>query len=158
MRKNLPLKNNTTTILIQLLVGMILLLFGAKGFINDIQNISQALGVSTLLLSLLIIPIATELPEKINSVLWARKNQDTLAVGNITGAMVFQGTLLPALGIMLTPWQPSPVVLTGILITFIAAAWLRVNASTKGFSIMILLLNGGLYLLYLFFTLHLYRT
>ena len=48
------------------------------------------------------IPIATELPEKVNSILWIRKRKDTLAFGNITGAMVFQGTLLPAIGIFIS--------------------------------------------------------
>jgi len=48
------------------------------------------LGITPLLLSLLVIPIATELPEKVNSILWIRKGKDTLAFGNITGALVFR--------------------------------------------------------------------
>lgn len=55
----------------------------------------------------MIIPIATELSEKVNSILWVRKYKDTLAFGNITGAMVFQGTLLPAISTSLTPWVPK---------------------------------------------------
>ena len=47
-------------------------------------------GVSELLLALVIAPIATELPEKFNSLIWVRQGKDTLAMGNITGAMVFQ--------------------------------------------------------------------
>ena len=34
------------------------------------------------------VDIATELPENVNSVLWIRRRKDTLAMGNITGAMV----------------------------------------------------------------------
>jgi len=145
----LGLKNNFTTIILQLILSLILLLGGAKGFIDGIEGVSIALNVSALILSLLIIPIATELPEKVNSILWARKNKDTLACGNISGAMTFQGTLLPALGIVLTPWQPSKEVLTGIIITFIAAAWLRLNISSRGLPISRLLVNGGLYFIYL---------
>ena len=77
---------------------------------------------ATLVLSLLIIPVATELPEKVNSILWIRRGRDTLAFGNITGAMVFQGSLLPALGIALTSWAPRPEVLWGVGITLLAAA------------------------------------
>lgn len=142
-------KVNLATIVIQLLVGLILLLCGAKGFINAAVSVSEILSISPLLLSLLIIPFATELPEKINSILWVRKNQDTLGVGNITGAMIFQGTLLPALGILLTPWQPSKIVLMGVFTTFIAAAWIRVNISKKGITIAALLMNGVFYLMYL---------
>jgi cation:H+ antiporter len=147
------MKNSTKTIVLQLILALGLLLLGAKGFINGIQHVSTAIGISTLLLSLLIIPLATELPEKVNSILWVRQNKDTLGFGNITGAMVFQGTLLPAIGILLTPWQPSKIVLTGVIITLLAAAWLRINASLKGISILALFLNGGFYLAYLYLTL-----
>jgi cation:H+ antiporter len=108
------LPTNLATIVLQLGIGLTLLVLGAKGFINGVEDLSHLLGISALLLSLLIIPIATELPEKVNSILWIRRGKDTLAFGNITGAMVFQGTLLPAIGIMLTPWEPRIEVLSGV--------------------------------------------
>ena len=147
------LPTNLPTILLQLGVGLGLLVLGAKGFISGMEGVSHLLGVSALLLSLLIIPIATELPEKVNSILWIRRDKDTLAFGNITGAMVFQGTLLPAIGIMLTPWQPRIEVLSGVLITLIAAAWLRINSRSQGMPIWALLVNGALYITFLVITL-----
>jgi len=146
----LKLKTHLGTIIFQLLLGFILLLGGAKGFIDDIVIVSHTLAVSPLLLSILIIPIATELPEKINSIFWIRRRKDTLAFGNITGAMVFQGTLLPALGILLTPWQPVKAVWLGICVTFFAGCWLRFNAIFGGLWIPALLLNGFIYLIYLY--------
>ena len=143
------LKENLFTISLQLLLALLLLVGGAKGFIYGVEGISHALGISALVLSLLIIPIATELPEKVNSILWVRRGKDTLAFGNITGAMVFQGTLLPALGILVTPWTPRPEVLSGIIITLVAAAWLRLNAGREGARVAALLVNGALYLCYL---------
>jgi cation:H+ antiporter len=147
------LKNNGWTIVLQIIVALGILFGGVKGFVIQIEHISSVLHISALLLSLLIIPIATELPEKINSILWIRRGKDTLAVGNITGAMVFQGTLLPALGIWLTPWQPSKEVLLGMVVAFVAAAWLRVLAARAHIPLAALLCNGGLYLLYLWLTL-----
>jgi cation:H+ antiporter len=67
--------------------------------------------------------------------------------------MVFQGTLLPAIGIMLTPWEPRVEVLTGVLITLAAAAWLRFNARSNGVVLWALLGNGVLYGAYLTLTL-----
>ena len=64
-----------------------------------------------LILSLIITPIATELPEKFNSVIWTMRSKDTLALGNITGAMVFQSSIIPALGILLTDWVLEPIAL-----------------------------------------------
>ena len=143
------LPNNMTVIVIQLLIGLALLVAGAKGFIHGVEAASAILGISALILSLLIIPIATELPEKVNSILWIRKGKDTLAFGNITGAMVFQGTLLPAIGIMLTPWEPRKEVVWGIAITLIAAIWIRYLMTKGGIKVWHLLVNGALYLTYL---------
>ena len=116
------------------------------------------LGISALLLSLLIIPIATELPEKVNSILWIRKGKDTLAFGNITGAMVFQGTLLPAIGIMLTPWHAGTdkagvIIVTAIAITLVAAIWLRYLIAKGGIRVWHLAINFALYVAYLFIAL-----
>jgi len=145
----LGLPNNMTIIMIQLVLGVALLIAGAKGFINGVEEASHLLGISALLLSLLIIPIATELPEKVNSILWIRKGKDTLAFGNITGAMVFQGTLLPAIGIMLTPWEPRKEVVLGIAITLIAAIWMRYLLTKGGIKVWHLLVNGVMYVTYL---------
>jgi cation:H+ antiporter len=149
MLSKLGLPTNITTILIQLLLGLGLLIAGAKGFINQVEAASAILGVSALLLSLLVIPIATELPEKVNSILWIRKGKDTLAFGNITGAMVFQGTLLPAIGIMLTDWAPIHEVALGIAITLFAALWVRFWIARGNLLVWHLLVNGLFYLLYL---------
>lgn len=145
----LGLPENMPVILLQLALGLALLVGGAKGFILGVEEASEVLGVSALLLSLLIIPIATELPEKVNSILWIRRHKDTLAFGNITGAMVFQGTLLPAIGIMLTPWVPQREVLWGIIITLVAAIWLRLMLSRGQLRVWHLWINGALYVTYL---------
>jgi len=153
MLARLGVPTNLATIAVQLLIAVALLVWGAEGFIHGVRGVSAVVGVSPLLLSLLIIPIATELPEKVNSILWIRRGKDTLAFGNITGAMVFQGTLLPAIGILLTPWTPRIEVLTGIVITLVAAAWLRLNARQRGAPVWALLVCGALYAAYLAITL-----
>ena len=136
-------------IIAQLVAGLVLLVAGAKGFIHGVEEAALWLGVSALMLALIIVPIATEMPEKVHSILWIRRRKDTLAFGNLTGAMVFQGTLLPAIGIMLTPWDPRIEVLAGVLITLAGALWLRLLLTRGALRVWHLGLNGGLYLLYL---------
>ncbi|HYP67333.1 MAG TPA: sodium:calcium antiporter [Thiobacillaceae bacterium] len=143
------LPQNLAIILLQLAIGLALLVTGAKGFINCVEEAAPILGISALLLSLMIVPIATELPEKVNSILWIRRHKDTLAFGNITGAMVFQGTLLPAIGISLTPWAPQKEVLLGVAVTLIGATWLRFRLISGGLRVRDLWLNGALYVIYL---------
>lgn len=140
---------NMATIVIQLSVGLVLLVLGAKGFIHGIEHAAPLLGISALMLSLIIVPVATELPEKVNSILWIRRHKDTLAFGNITGAMVFQGTMLPAIGVLLTPWAPVKEVLAGVIITLIAAAWLRFMLARGQLRVWHLAVNGALYVTYL---------
>ncbi len=118
------LPDHLSTILFQLGCGLGLIVLGAKGFVHGIEHLAPKWGISALTLSLLIIPIATELPEKVNSIIWIRRGRDTLAVGNITGAMVFQGSLLPALGIMLTAWTPQREILMGMAMTLVAATYI----------------------------------
>ncbi len=143
------LPQNMAMILLQLALGLGLLVGGAEGFIHGVEQASTQFGISALLLSLMIIPLATELPEKVNSILWIRRRKDTLAFGNITGAMVFQGTLLPAIGIMLTPWAPQREVLAGIVITLIASLWLRLMLARGQLRVWHLAVNGALYITYL---------
>src|SRR5450830_558956 len=143
------LPNNMPVVLLQLFLGLALLIAGAKGFISGIDEAAQIIGISALVLSLLIIPVATELPEKVNSILWIRKGKDTLAFGNITGALVFQGTLLPAIGIMLTPWAPRLEVFSGVVITLLGVIWLRIMAGRGQLKVWHVWVNGLLYLTYL---------
>lgn len=143
------LTSSLPVIVLQIIIGLMLLVAGAKGFIHGVEEVAGMIGVSALLVSLLIVPIATELPEKVNSILWIRRRRDTLAFGNLTGAMVFQGTLLPAIGVLLTPWDPRPEVFTGVVVTLAAALWLRYIVARGSLRVWHVTVNGLLYLLYL---------
>ena len=78
---------------VQVLAALLLILGGAVVFVDAVEHIATGLGVAPAILALVIAPIATELPEKFNSILWVRQEKDTLAMGNITGAMVFQSCI-----------------------------------------------------------------
>ena len=66
---------------------------------------AEDLGVGPMVLALVLAPVATELPEKLNSFLWVRDGKDPLATGNITGAMVFQSTVPAAAAVLGTRWD-----------------------------------------------------
>ncbi|PKM88687.1 MAG: hypothetical protein CVU87_06955 [Firmicutes bacterium HGW-Firmicutes-12] len=98
-------------VVFQVFFALVVIVLGANIFVNAITSISTSLGIPAFILAIIIAPIATELPEKFNSVVWIKQGKDTLALGNITGAMVFQSSLIPAIGILLTPWKLSPLAL-----------------------------------------------
>ena len=74
-------------------------------FVDQIVFLSQHANLSPGVLSLILSPLATELPEKYNAVVWIRQSKDNLALANITGAMVFQSCIPVALGLVFTPWH-----------------------------------------------------
>ena len=92
-------------VILQIIVALAAIIFGADLFVKELTSISASIGVPALVISLLITPVATELPEKFNSVMWMRQKKDTLALGNITGAMVFQSTFPVAIGMVFTEWR-----------------------------------------------------
>jgi cation:H+ antiporter len=100
-----PERPHTYRIYLQIGVALAGIILGAEIFVKEIETLSVTLGAAPLVVSLLITPFATELPEKFNSVLWIRQRKDTLALGNITGAMVFQSTFPVSIGLIFTSWQ-----------------------------------------------------
>ena len=78
---------------LQVIAALGLIILGAVFFVNAVEHLATDFGIDEVLLALVVAPIATELPEKFNSIIWVRAGKDTLAMGNITGAMVFQSTI-----------------------------------------------------------------
>jgi cation:H+ antiporter len=132
-------------IVLQLLVALAALIGGAKIFVSSISFIAVFLGVPAFVLAVIIAPIATELPEKLNSVIWISQKKDTLALGNITGAMVFQSSMIPAIGMLLTPWSLSGLELATAFIALASAATVYVQVRRYGKISPYGLLLGGLF-------------
>ena len=93
--------------IIQLLVGLGAMIGGAHLFVEELLHIADSIGVEAVVLALILAPLATELPEKVNSFFWVREGKDSLALGNLTGAMVFQSTIPFGIGLLFTTWTLS---------------------------------------------------
>jgi cation:H+ antiporter len=91
--------------ILQLLVGLGAMVGGAHLFVEQLLGVAEDLGVDALVLALILAPLATELPEKVNSFFWVREGKDALALGNISGAMVFQTTIPVGIGLIFTDWN-----------------------------------------------------
>jgi cation:H+ antiporter len=89
----------------QLLTGAVLLAVGSGLFVDAIHTAATNLGLSALLVAVIAVPFATELPETLNSVLWVRSGDDGLAIGNVAGAAAFQACVLGFVGISFTTWD-----------------------------------------------------
>jgi len=96
-------------VLIQTLASLGVILAGAHFFVDAVEHAAKGLGLPAGLVALVLAPLATELPEKFNSIFWMRDGKDTLALGNVTGAMMFQSTIPVAFGVLFTPWNLQPL-------------------------------------------------
>jgi cation:H+ antiporter len=98
---------STGIAVLQFLVGLGAMVGGAHLFVESLLHVAEDVGVEAIVLSLILAPLATELPEKVNSFFWVRDGKDSLALGNITGAMVFQSTIPVGIGLLFTDWDLS---------------------------------------------------
>jgi cation:H+ antiporter len=106
---------------LQGVAGLVGLIVGAHLFVTAAETMAGALSISPLILALLIAPLATELPEMSNSFLWLYRKKDRLAVGNVTGAMVFQGTFPVSVGLLGTEWALASSALVTMVLAVAAA-------------------------------------
>ena len=117
---------------LQAVAGLGGLALGAHLFVMAADSTAQLLAISPLILALLIAPLATELPEMSNSFLWLYQKKDRLAVGNVTGAMVFQGTVPVSVGLVGTEWTLAPSALLTMVLAVLAAGSLLLQAVWSG--------------------------
>ncbi len=137
-------------VIVQSLTGVGILVVGAHLFVGQLTLVGAATRVPLLVLSLIITPIATELPEKFNSILWVRQRKDTLALGNISGAMVFQSSIPPAIGLVFTPWDLNPQAIACVVVALGSAGVAYAEMTwRKRLSPYSLLLGGLFYVVYL---------
>jgi cation:H+ antiporter len=112
--------------------ALLLIIGAARIFVTAVSNVAVNLGVPSLVFSLLVAPVATELPEKLNGVLWIRRRKDTLAIGNLTGAMVFQSTFPVTVGLLFTSWELDQAGLVSGVIAIVAALITYANLRLRG--------------------------
>jgi cation:H+ antiporter len=137
-------------IVFQLLVGLGAMVGGAHLFVEELLQVADDIGIEALVLSLVLAPLATELPEKANSFFWVREGKDALALGNITGAMAFQSTIPVAFGLAFTDWDLDRFAALSVVLGLaggIVAYWaLRLRGRFDGLAIAAW---GGLYSVFL---------
>jgi len=145
----------TYMIFAQLLMGLVAIILGANLFVQQINLLAEQIGLDPLILALIVAPIATELPEKFNSILWIRERKDTYAMGNITGAMVFQSCIPVTIGILMTDWHIELSNSTQLLqacaigIALLSASVLYIRAKDTKLHWYGLMLGGVLYVLFI---------
>jgi cation:H+ antiporter len=135
-------------------LALVVIVGGAELFVHAVEVIGRQMGLSPLAFSLLVAPLATELPEKFNSIIWIRQGKDTLAMGNMTGAMVFQASFPVTVGLLFTEWKLDQTGLVAAVVALVAGGVLWVTLRFRGrLSAPLLLLQGVFYVGYVAYVL-----
>ncbi len=139
---------NPVLVALQLVIAVAILILGSQLFVVALNRTASALHVGELVLALVIVPIATELPETLNSMLWVRTNDDMLAFGNVAGSATFQSCVLATIGVVFTTWSLNAGGLISAVLTIATAAYLLAllwRGQARGGLLMVALLPWLVY-------------
>jgi cation:H+ antiporter len=117
----------TWAVVAQTLLTLVVIFFSSQLFVQQLDAVGPMLGLSASVTALLLSPIATELPEIMNAIIWVRQGKTQLALANISGAMMIQATVPSGLGLLFTSWTFDGALLWSGLITMAAIVYLLVT-------------------------------
>ena len=92
-----------TATLLFLLLGLVLLYFGAEGLVRGSSSMALRLGVSPLLVGLTVVAFGTSAPEMMVSVKAAYLGQGDISVGNVVGSNICNIGLILAFSALIVP-------------------------------------------------------
>jgi cation:H+ antiporter len=125
---------NVAPAIAQTLLALVVIFVASRVFVTQLTIVGPWLGIPSAVAALLLSPIATELPETMNAIIWIRQGKHRLALANISGAMMIQATIPTALGLFFTPWLFDDSLALAAMVTAVAVlgllTLLRRNALT----------------------------
>lgn len=136
-------------IIAQTILSLIFIFIGSQMFVHNLGTLSISLGMAPHMVSLLLSPVATELPETLNALIWVRQGKENLALSNISGSMMIQATVPSALGIIFTPWMLDKSLMIAAIITFMAILLIWVTLKRSCLSAKRLSFNAVLYIIFI---------
>jgi cation:H+ antiporter len=135
-------------VLVQTLATLAVIWVASQVFVAQLDWAGPQLGLSASVTALLLAPIATELPEVMNALIWVRQGKTQLALSNISGSMMVQATVPSGLGLLFTSWSfDGPLLLSG-LVTSAAITFLLVALWRQRLSRGVLAAAGAFYVVF----------
>ncbi|TCV91161.1 cation:H+ antiporter [Luteibacter rhizovicinus] len=120
----------------QTLLSLVVIAIASRTFVGQLEAIGEAFALSPHLVALVLSPVATELPETVNALIWVRQGKERLALANISGAMMIQATIPSSLALFATPWLfDAPLIvagaITGVAVVFLWIMFRRGDVSAR---------------------------
>jgi len=133
---------DTWRVVFQVALGVLGMIYGAHLFVDNLSAVATGVGLSAVVLSILLSPIATELPEIMNAIIWVRQGKEDLAVGNVSGSMLVQSAIPCSLGLCFSSWQLTLAPLLGAAAILLSVIFIFFNLRAARLSARNLLFCG----------------
>ena len=88
---------------VMLVIGFVLLVWGADKFVEGASALARKMGVSPLLVGLTIVAFGTSMPELAVSVTAALRGANEIAVGNVVGSNIFNLLVVAGVSAVICP-------------------------------------------------------
>jgi cation:H+ antiporter len=121
---------------------------GSQVFVGQLEALAAGLGVPGHVIALLLSPVATELPETMNAIIWVKQGKERLALANISGAMMIQATVPSAFGLLFTPWLFDPALAIAAGATMLSIVYLLLTLRGGRLSSARLMVASGGYVIF----------
>lgn len=136
------------------LVGLVLVVLGARFTVDSASELARMAGVSERFIGLTIVALGTSLPELFTSVNAARKGEADIAVGNIVGSNIFNILFVLGTSALIMPVAFEPKFRIDAIVAVAAAVLLWILSLNKDKKLkrsggIIMLVAYALYFVYL---------
>ena len=112
-------------VMLQTGLALLVIAIASRTFVWQLEAFGEFFHLSPHIVALVLSPVATELPETVNALIWVRQGKERLALANISGAMMIQATIPSSLALFATPWLfDTPLIVAGVITAVaVVALW-----------------------------------
>jgi len=115
----------------QLAIAVAMLYVGSEAMVKGVAGVAEALGIDKTAASIVLIPLATVVPESIVGLIFVLKGRDNEGVLVIVGEKALYGTFYPGLALLLGTYHLTQSAVTALTIAIavslieVAVIWMR---------------------------------
>ena len=136
--------------IILVILGIMMLIFGASWMVEGATGIARKLGVSEWFIGVSIVALGTSLPELASSLIAAKKGHGEMAIGNVFGSNIFNILMVIGIASSINPLSIEEKIYTDLIftttLTFLMLLLIRMGYVIKKQEGFILCLCYGLYM------------
>lgn len=135
-----------------LVVGIVMVLWGADGFVSGASGMARRWRVSEMLIGLTVVAMGTSMPEFVVSLISALKGSADMSAGNVVGSNVFNTLMLVGVSSMFLAMSVERRLLVRDILFVIYSSVILValaqDASLSRWDALVLLMCFSMYMIY----------